>query len=510
MSSSFDFRNQVTKLKLDKISPSFCAAKWTQVTLHLGNGTNHSCHHPAVHSFDPEEVAKNPNALHNTKEKKEFRKQMLNGERPQECDYCWRVEDANVEKVGTPDEVFSDRITKSGEPWSSPFIEDIKNSKWDDDFYPKYVEIDFENTCNFKCAYCSPSYSSQWQKEIRDHGPYVMETDPHLNFNSMEDIMAHSKVPMKPDDNPYIKAFWGWFPEAVKHMHHFRVTGGEPLMSKNLMKVLDYLIENPQPNLHFNINSNLNPTQELFDKFLGKVDTLLKNNCVRDIRIYTSGEAHGEQCNYIRDGMDYDEWIKNINIVLTRFPENLYISIMSTVNALSTQTYKLFLQDMLEIRTAHTTEIRRQPIALDFPYLRHPEFLAVWVLDKNSLKIFEDTVKWMESISYSGKYQDGYESNDDPKDMINVNKVWTRFHEHEITGLKRVLETAYGVSNKRESEGNLVSLRRSFYSFVTEYDKRRGKNFCEVFPTLENFYYACEHEYENELAKKITVINVNE
>lgn len=506
MSSAFEFRNQVTKLKLDKISPSFCAAKWTQVTLHLGNGTNHSCHHPAVHSFDPEEVAKNPNALHNTKEKKQFRKQMLEGIRPQECDYCWRVEDANADKVGTPNEVYSDRITKSGEPWSSPFIEDIKNSKWDADFYPKYVEIDFENTCNFKCAYCSPSYSSQWQKEIRDHGPYIMETDPNLNFNSMEDIMAHSKVPMKPDDNPYIDAFWGWFPEAVKHMHHFRVTGGEPLMSKNLMKVLDYLIENPQPNLHFNINSNLNPSQDLFDKFLEKVDTLLNNNCVKDIRIYTSGEAHGEQCNYIRNGMNYDEWIKNINVILTRYPENLYISIMSTVNALSTQSYRQFLEDVLEIREHYTSEIRKQPIAVDFPYLRHPEFLAVWVLDKNSLKMFEDTIYWMESISLSGKYG----SWDKEKSIDSQSlKVWTKFHEHEIDGLRRVLETAIGVSKKREQEGNLAGLRRAFYSFITEHDKRRKTNFCEVFPTLENFYYACKDEFETEMQKKIKVVNID-
>lgn len=508
MTSAFEFRNQVTKLKLDKISPSFCAAKWTQVTLHLGNGTNHSCHHPAVHSFDPEEVAKNPNALHNTKEKKKFRKQMLEGSRPQECDYCWRVEDANVNKVGTPNEVYSDRITKSGEPWSSPFIEDIKNSKWDDDFYPKYVEIDFENTCNFKCAYCSPSYSSQWQKEIRDHGPYLIETDPNLNFNQMEDIMAHSKVPMKPDVNPYIDAFWGWFPEAVKHMHHFRVTGGEPLMSKNLMKVLDYLIENPQPNLHFNINSNLNPSQDLFDKFLEKVDILLSNNCVKDIRIYTSGEAHGEQCNYIRNGMNYDEWIKNINIVLTKFPEKLSISIMSTVNALSTQSYKNFLQDMLSIRAKYTTAVNKQPIALDFPYLRHPEFLAVWMLDQNSLKVFSETVDWAQSMLSSN-------SHSWPQHLYKVcayyNEYnWGGINDHEFDGLKRVLETAYGVQEKRQNEGNLVGLRRAFYSFITEHDKRRKTNFCEVFPTLENFYYACKDEYEREIKKKIQVVNIDE
>ena len=40
---------QETKQQLDTVSDSFCAAKWTQVTLHLQNGHTHSCHHPKTH-----------------------------------------------------------------------------------------------------------------------------------------------------------------------------------------------------------------------------------------------------------------------------------------------------------------------------------------------------------------------------------------------------------------------------------------------------------------------------
>ena len=34
------------KQKLDDIGPGMCLAKWTQVTLQLQTGHNHSCHHP--------------------------------------------------------------------------------------------------------------------------------------------------------------------------------------------------------------------------------------------------------------------------------------------------------------------------------------------------------------------------------------------------------------------------------------------------------------------------------
>ena len=62
------------KKNLDTISPSFCAAKWKQVTIHLQNGHTHSCHHPSPHKVPLNELQANPSALHNTNHKKEQRK----------------------------------------------------------------------------------------------------------------------------------------------------------------------------------------------------------------------------------------------------------------------------------------------------------------------------------------------------------------------------------------------------------------------------------------------------
>ena len=136
-----------TKIKLDGVSNSFCVAKWNQVTIHLGTGLTHSCHHPSAHKIPIEEIKISPSALHNTSYKKKQRQLMLAGERPKECDYCWRVEDA---KQGDT-VVYSDRITKSAEPWASPHIDSISKMPWDADVLPTYLEVDFDTTCNFKC-----------------------------------------------------------------------------------------------------------------------------------------------------------------------------------------------------------------------------------------------------------------------------------------------------------------------------------------------------------------------
>ena len=88
--------------KLDKVSPSMCLAKWNQVSLHLPTGLNNSCYHPPLHKMEVGNI-------HNTQYKKEQRKKMLEGERPDECSYCWNIEDTGQ---------LSDRHYRSGEPWA--------------------------------------------------------------------------------------------------------------------------------------------------------------------------------------------------------------------------------------------------------------------------------------------------------------------------------------------------------------------------------------------------------
>jgi hypothetical protein len=190
------------KEKLDPVSCSFCVAKWKQVTLHLHTGQTHSCHHPVPHKIPVEELDGNPSALHNTKFKKLQRKQMLEGDRPKECDYCWRVEDNNE---------ISDRTYKSKEPWAESYIPEIIQKPWDDNVNPSYLEVSFSSVCNFKCSYCSPQVSSKWMEEVQKHGPYPTTT-AHGGIDWLKD-QGVMPIPNK-DYNPYVEAFWKWWPDV--------------------------------------------------------------------------------------------------------------------------------------------------------------------------------------------------------------------------------------------------------------------------------------------------------
>ena len=109
---------------------------------------------------------------------------MLTGKRPEECDYCWNVED-NSDR-------FSDRTFKSQENWSKPHFDEIVNQDWREDFNPRYVEVAFSNACNFKCSYCAPAFSTTWMQEIEQHGAYPT-TD---KFNSLEHNRVENKMPI--------------------------------------------------------------------------------------------------------------------------------------------------------------------------------------------------------------------------------------------------------------------------------------------------------------------------
>lgn len=461
-----------TKKQLDIISPTMCAAKWKQVTIHLGTGTNHSCHHPAVHSIPLDELQNNPSALHNTNFKKEQRKLMLEGNRPSECDYCWRVEDTH--KVNNTDsDVYSDRITKSAESWANPHLQTISSLPWDTNINPSYMEIDFDTTCNFKCAYCSPSYSTTWMREIKQHGPYKL---PSIIFNSVDGLKTGTGLPiLQSEENPYVDAFWKWWPDTVKDLHTFRITGGEPLLSKNTFKILDYLIENPQPQMEFSVNSNLGIPKDILDKFIEKVQIIQDKKAVKEFKLFTSNEAHGNKAEYIRFGMKYDYWKGNVHRVLSEIPDSK-VTMMCTYNALSVTSFTDFLRDMLEMKLQYSDRHNRiLPLSVDVPYLRHPPFLAAWILTENFLSYIEDSVTFM------------YRNAETPKWVPLAAKGFFDYEIHRMERLYYVVR-----DNMGNTEANLMQ-RKNFVSFIEEYDKRRGTNFFETFPQYEGFYHECEN-----------------
>jgi hypothetical protein len=452
-----DVHNQI-KNKLDSVACGFCLAKWTQVTMHLHNGLTHSCHHPAPHKIPLSELSRNSTALHNTKEKKEARKQMLNNERPKECNYCWDVEDNS--------DMLSDRVFKSEEPWSQQYFDEIKNLSWRENYNPKYVEVSFSNTCNFKCSYCGPMFSSKWMEEVERYGKYPTSTE----FGELDWIKHEGKMPYKHSEhNPYVEAFWDWWPDLYKDLHTFRITGGEPLLSKDTWNVLDYIIKHPSPNtkLNLSINSNLGIPSNLIDRLIEKLQIITDKDLVNEMIIYTSLDGWGEQAEYIRYGLEFNSFWDNVNKILEKVPK-VSIVFMTTYNALSVFSYRTFLKNVLELRKTHKNPNRYwlTTSAVDASYLRYPPHQTVKILEPEHKELI---LKQAEYVLYNS-----VENYDD--DNMGFNDV-------EIQKIKRIYDWSLS------EDENLNQNRIDFVKFVDEHDLRRGTNFIKTFPEMEDFYH---------------------
>ena len=449
---------QEVKTKLDGVGCGFCLAKWTQVTMHLGMGMTHSCHHPSPHKIPLKEVERNPSALHNTSYKKQKRREMLEGKKPEECNYCWKVEESSNS--------FSDRVFKSSEPWSLDQFDKIKDSHWRENFNPRYVEVSFSNTCNFKCAYCGPQYSSKWVEEIEKHGAYPTS----YNFNDISNIQARGEMPYKHSElNPYVEAFWKWWPDLYKDLHTFRITGGEPLLSKDTFKVLEYIQDHhhKNPNLSLSINSNLGVPDNLIDRFIEIAKDLCENDKVRELTIFTSVEAKGAQAEYTRYGLEYDKFWSNVDKILTALPK-VTINIMATFNALSVFSYDELIDKTFEMKKKHANGQRYwvSALQLDTSYLRWPTHLSVKILEPEHKTLI---LKSAEKALYYG-------IKEFTKDNYGFSNV-------EIQKIKRIYD--YAIS---EDDFDVERNRKDFVIFVDELDKRRGTNFLKTFPELNEFY----------------------
>ena len=459
-----EFENQIyvgMEDKLNKVGNGMCLAKWSQVTLHLQTGHNHSCHHPRTHKISKTEIKRNPSALHNTKYKKMRRREMLTGKRPKECDYCWAVED-NSDR-------FSDRIFKSAESWSAPHFDEIVNADWREDFNPRYVEVAFSNTCNFKCSYCAPAFSSTWMEEIQKHGAYpTTDRFNDLKYNKFEDKMP---IPNR-EHNPYVEAFWKWWPDLYHDLHTFRITGGEPLLSKDTWKVLDYVLEQKEPNKNLNlaINSNLGVPDELIDWMIEKLKRIEDEDRVRELVIFTSIDSWGEQAEYIRNGLEFNRFWDNMNKVLSSL-DRVVLTIMSTYNALSVPNYTKLIDGVFDLKRIYASQDRywNSAVFLDSSYLRYPLHQAAQVLPR----------EWDIEILRQAQLTDFYSVPKFDKDYFGYSDI-------EIQKIKRIYDWTTSTDEEK-----IVKQRYDFGKFFKEHDKRRGTNFRKTFPELEEFYNDC-------------------
>jgi len=439
--TDLEFKQQT----LDKISNSFCAAKWYNATIWLGSGQTTSCHHPPAHLVDKDKVSANPRLLHNTDQKKDDRRKMQAGERPTGCEYCWKIEDMGRDAI-------SDRVYKS-KIYPINALKEAYETPAEDDVNLRTLEIAFDRTCQFACSYCNPAFSSTWVKDIRKNGPYTgLVSDGRNHFTHTHDSSQLYKFG---EANPYVEAFHTWWETDLhRTLQELRITGGEPLMSGETWKLLDWFKHNQgKSSTRLAINSNLGADVD--------VDRLIESVRGLEFDLYTSNEAYATQAEYIRDGLNWNAWTRNMNKIISSGAVRR-VHVMCTINALCLDSLPKFLDWCLNMK---------QQYGRDYPsftlnILRFPSFQSPLVLsDKLRIQYRDQLIDFLTAV-----------------DSVHI------LHEHEHNHLQRLIDYLDIVKTPHSDAFDLPRLHNDFKQFYTQYDQRRGKNFVATFPNLTEWY----------------------
>ena len=168
------------------------------------------------------------------------------------------------------------------------------------DMLPVSWDYRFSNLCNFKCRTCGDMLSSAWESEQRQHS-MIDWSNPKNNW-------------MRPEIRGTISKFQDTqieqeFAEAVEQhrVEEIYWVGGEPLMYEQHWRYMQRIIElGDGSGLYARYNTNLSRIDyrgvNLYRDILGRV---------RDWQICASLDGTGATGEYIRTGLDYEQWQRN-------------------------------------------------------------------------------------------------------------------------------------------------------------------------------------------------------
>jgi len=253
----------------------------------------------------------------NSEHMRSVRLRMMAGQELSECEVCdHKLLNTDVYRSYW-NKLFSDRIDEAFKSTDDTGVTTMQTISFD---------YRFNNLCNFKCRMCGDMLSSSWEAESRKHNTWTKESQPWMASPLREQIV-------KFQDTQVVQEFV----EAIetKRIKEIYWCGGEPLMWDMHWKAMQRIIElGFAKEVYVRYNTNLSRTS-----FKGtKLFDLLPQ--FQDWQICSSLDGTGEVGEYIRDGLNYEQWLRN-------FKEGMAVSKTSREMRLD---YTITMPGLLELK----------------------------------------------------------------------------------------------------------------------------------------------------------------
>jgi hypothetical protein len=277
-------------------------------------------------------------------------------------------------------------------------------------------------------------------------------------------------IPVR-EQNPYVEAFWQWWPTLYPKLKHFRMTGGEPLMDKNTYKVFDYVLALPNPDLHLNVTSNFSVEDKLWDKYLDYTKRLCNTNIEHFMQYVSIDSGYFAHAEYIRHGLNAPLCLSRAAQWLDEIPGRNSLTFIITMNNLSVLGLQKLLEMILELRQQFSTTYQR--VWFDTPLLRQPTWQSLQILPPSYADILERVADWMEI------------------NLEQPENPFKGFKDYEVQRLRR--DIAWMREGQKLDSEYLNKNKADFYRFFSEHDRRRGTDFLSTFPNMRQWWQECEY-----------------
>lgn len=327
-------------------SKHFCIYPWTHLSL-FSNGKTLPCCRANPKLSLGKLQGDDLSSIWNSPEMRQLRIDLLEDKPSNFCEGCYLEEQHGMRSL---------RNLANGEfDHHGPQITTTESNG----YYPlnlKFLDIKFDNVCNFKCRTCNPDFSTSWYEDAKSLGLFTPQ-----NKRST------------PTDNP--KMFIEKLSPQLKGLEKIYFAGGEPLLMEGHYLLLEKLIELGNTNLSLVYNTNLSTFKFKHWNAL----SLWKNFSNISLEVSLDGiEARGE---YIRSGLCWDTFLENVNLVQSINP-HIKMGIWATASILNSYAILDLIKWSLE-------NVLKSPNDFGINILRDPEIYSLTTLPIEQKRIVE-------------------------------------------------------------------------------------------------------------------------
>lgn len=283
----------------ESISPTFCVVPWTQIATNSMGAYRVCCNATQAKNLIRNEAGvslrvqtASAEEVWNSPTYRKIRAQMLDGERPEMCERCFREEDSGVQSA-------RQNWNQQGPPVAPKSIAPLD---------VKIIDLRLGNLCNLKCRMCNPYSSSQWVADWNElAGTAELTPSTPLSLAELQRI--------RDVDWPQDPKSWQHLNEVLNSVEEIYLTGGEPFLSLEQSRLLTRLIEQGRASsVILRYNTNLTTLPE-------RLVSLWKH--FKLIRLNISFDGQGELSDYIRYPSRWNELEANFKNLIQLKKEGL-------------------------------------------------------------------------------------------------------------------------------------------------------------------------------------------